>query len=186
MLPFILKVVYIYIIGFILAVLEIQIEGPHGWAEKLPTWRPHPSRWFVKFYQRLTGQKEFTGYHFFLNIFLLLFFHLPFVWVFSWSWQAELELLAFYIIFVVFWDFLWFVLNPSVSLKDFGPQRVWWHKNWWGKFPIDYYVGILLAVAIFIPLILVDPVANIPKLILLVFGNIILTIITIIIYPKAY
>ena len=30
---------YFFFIAFILAHLEIQIEGPHGWAEKLPTWR---------------------------------------------------------------------------------------------------------------------------------------------------
>jgi hypothetical protein len=30
---------YFFFIGLILAHLAIQIEGPHGWAEKLPTWR---------------------------------------------------------------------------------------------------------------------------------------------------
>ena len=30
---------YFFAIAFVLAQLEIQIEGPHGWAEKLPTWR---------------------------------------------------------------------------------------------------------------------------------------------------
>ena len=31
---------YFFLIAFFLAHLEIQIEGPHGWAEKLPTWSP--------------------------------------------------------------------------------------------------------------------------------------------------
>ena len=30
---------YFFLIALILAHLEIQIEGPHGWAQKLPTWR---------------------------------------------------------------------------------------------------------------------------------------------------
>src|SRR5437667_4141 len=48
---------YFFFIAFILAHLEIQIEGPYGWAEKLPTWRwdsPRVRRWFGK---------PVTGYH---------------------------------------------------------------------------------------------------------------------------
>jgi len=43
---FLIKVVYFYIIAIFLAILEIQIEGKHGWAEKLPTWRPRPGSFF--------------------------------------------------------------------------------------------------------------------------------------------
>lgn len=31
---------YIFIMATVLAILEIQIEGKHGWAKNLPTWRP--------------------------------------------------------------------------------------------------------------------------------------------------
>ena len=57
---------YFFLIAFILAHLEIQIEGPHGWAEKLPTWRwdsPGVRRWFGK---------PVTGYHLCLVTLILL------------------------------------------------------------------------------------------------------------------
>ena len=62
---------YFFFIAFILAHLEIQIEGPHGWAEKLPTWRwdgPGVRRWFGK---------PVTGYHLCLVTCILLFLHVP-------------------------------------------------------------------------------------------------------------
>ena len=34
-----LFVLFILIAAFVFAKLEIEVEGPHGWAEKLPTWR---------------------------------------------------------------------------------------------------------------------------------------------------
>jgi len=46
---FLFKVVYFYLIGFFLAILEIQIEGEHGWAAKLPTWRPPKESKIAKF-----------------------------------------------------------------------------------------------------------------------------------------
>ena len=41
----------LFLIAFVLAHLEIQIEGPHRWAEKLPTCRwdsPRVRRWLGK------------------------------------------------------------------------------------------------------------------------------------------
>lgn len=184
--PFIIKILYIYLIGFVLAVLEIQIEGKHGWAEKLPAWRPHPESKLAKWYSRLFSQKDFTGYHFFLNIFLLLMFHLPFVWFMNWTWQAELELLAFFALFVVVWDFLWFVLNPHYSLHDFGPKQVWWHKKWLGQLPVDYTYSLLLVIILFLPLLAINPYLYLLKLLILLVVNLILIILTIWLYPKAY
>lgn len=46
-----------FLIPLVLAHLEIQIEGSHGWAEKLPTWR-----WDSRAVRRWFG-KPVTGYH---------------------------------------------------------------------------------------------------------------------------
>src|SRR6476469_4487627 len=65
---------YFFFIALILAHLEIQIEGPHGWAEKLPTWRwdgPGVRRWFGK---------PVTGYHLCLVMFILLTVTWDFLW----------------------------------------------------------------------------------------------------------
>lgn len=47
------------IVAFTLAKLEIQIEGKHGWAENLPTWRIK-NKWTKIFW----GNQAYTGYHF--------------------------------------------------------------------------------------------------------------------------
>ena len=69
---------YFFAIAFVLAQLEIQIEGAHGWAEKLPTWR-----WQTPAVLRWAG-KPITGYHVFLLLFILLFMHLPMMYVGFW------------------------------------------------------------------------------------------------------
>src|SRR5437667_875685 len=70
---------YFFLLAFVLAHLEIQIEGPHGWAEKLPTRRwdgPGVRRWFGK---------PVTGYHLCLLTLLFLFLHVPQFYGGSWE-----------------------------------------------------------------------------------------------------
>jgi len=103
----------------LLAVIEVQIEGKNGWVANLPAWRPKTGSrlqiWWLKLFK-----KDLTGYHLSLMPFLLLSFHLPFIWGVPWSWLAELEVLAFLVFFAVFWDF--FVVCPKPSLFF---ARVW-------------------------------------------------------------
>src|SRR4029077_20433942 len=100
---------YFFAIAFVLAQLEIQIEGPRGWAEGLPTWR-----WQSPAVLRGAG-KPITGYHVFLLSFILLFIHLPLMYL-GFSWQREAELMSMFCLLAVFWDFLWFVCNPHFGL----------------------------------------------------------------------
>jgi hypothetical protein len=186
LIQFLIKTIYIYIIGFFLAILEIQIEGEHGWAEKLPTWRAKPGSRLDKIYKKIMTNKDLTGYHTVLMIFLFLFFHLPFVWFWQWNIWSELELLSFFILLTVVWDFLWFVLNPKFSLHTFGPEKVWWHKKWLGKFPADYYTGILISLALLLPEAYVFGSVGWYKILILFGVNLVLTIITIRVYPKTY
>lgn len=183
---FIFFLVYLFIIAVVLAVLEIQIEGAHGWAEKLPTWRPGEHNILNRVFRMLAHGKDITGYHLALHIMLFLFFHMPFVFGMYWSWQMELEILSLFTIFFLVWDFLWFVLNPHHSLKDFGPQKIKWHKKWWGRVPVDYPMGVLFGFVLFLPLIYVNPVVYGMKFVLILAVNIVLTLLTILLYPKAY
>lgn len=184
---FLFKTIYFYIIGFFLAILEIQIEGPHGWAEKLPAWRPEPGSWIDRAFKRISGQKELTGYHFVLMVFLFLMFHLVFIWNWQWDIRQELELLGFFVLFTMVWDFLWFVLNPQFSLHDFGPAKVWWHKKWWWRMPVDYYFGILISAAL---LLFAEGSADwrtgVCKAGILLGVNFVLTAIVVRVYPRAY
>ncbi|OIO17933.1 hypothetical protein AUJ29_00680 [Candidatus Kuenenbacteria bacterium CG1_02_38_13] len=184
---FLIKVIYFYIISFFLAVLEIQIEGPHGWAAKLPAWRLASGSKIDKLFRKISGQKELTGYHTALMIFLLLVFHLVFIWDWQWDIFAELELLSMFFLFTAVWDFSWFVLNPLFSLHDFGPNKVWWHKKWLGPAPVDYYFEVFASIALLLPEVLLNNWQDgIYKIAILLGVNLFLTAITVRIYPRAY
>ena len=81
-----LQSLHIFAACIALAFVEIQIEGEHGWAKNLPTWRGQPEwaapgslffamvrntfRWF-------SGGNEITGYHLSLMSFLFVILLLP-------------------------------------------------------------------------------------------------------------
>lgn len=125
--------VYMLVTSFILALLEIQIEGKNGWAKDLPTWRIS-NKLTSLFY----GARPLTGYHLHMNIFVLLLLHLP-VFFTGWSWELECILFGFLIGMWTIEDFLWFVFNPHYGLKKFKKENIPWHKNWWGPVP-DFYI----------------------------------------------
>jgi hypothetical protein len=129
---------YFFAIAFVLAHLEIQIEGAHGWAEKLPTWR-----WQTPAVLRWIG-RPITGYHVFLLLFILLFTHLPVMYV-GFTVEREAELLSLFALLAVFWDFLWFVCNPHFGLERFRAGQVWWFRSWALGLPVPYFVGVVLS-----------------------------------------
>lgn len=118
-----------------LAALEVQIEGPNGWAAALPTWRFGPP-WL----RTIMNGKVLTGYHTFLWSTLLVFFHLPLIIV-GWSLALEATMLSTFATFAVLWDALWFFLNPSPLPR----AKIWWFQRWIGPFPTDYYAAIGLG-----------------------------------------
>jgi hypothetical protein len=123
-----------------LAYLEVQIEGPHGWAEKLPTWKID-TPWIRK----LTNGKPITGYHVGMNAVILAFVHLPLAWN-EWSMAFELRTLSYFFIIAVWWDFLWFLINPHYGIRRFKTENIWWHDKWILGIPKDYYVGTFVSV----------------------------------------
>jgi hypothetical protein len=125
----------------LLALLEIQIEGPHGWAASLPTWR-----WDNRWVRRIWG-RPLTGYHLFLDLFILALLHLPFALTLAeWSWAREFTVLSFLLLFFAGEDFLWFALNPAFGLRKFTKEHVWWHaSSWWWIMPRDYWLALLIG-----------------------------------------
>lgn len=149
----ILTNIYIFILATVLAILEIQIEGPNGWAKNLPTWRPSSDKWYIKLYVKFMSGREATGYHITMFTFVFLIFNLPYAFGLDLNWENWLKTLSFFLIFVVLWDFLWFVLNPHYPLKKFKKEHIWWHKKWLSVAPVDYYGSILLSGIILLPLV---------------------------------
>lgn len=131
-----------------LAGVEIEIEGAYGWAERLPTWFRRRGRG-ARAYGVAMGGRPLTGYHVYALTLPLLVLHLPYVWGVDWTPAGELRTIATYFALAVVWDYLWFVLNPAYGVRRFRRGNVWWFDvPWIWRFPLDYYVGIGLSIAL--------------------------------------
>jgi hypothetical protein len=128
---------YFFVIALVLAHLEIQIEGPHGWAEKLPTWR-----WDSRAVRRWFG-KPITGYHFYLVTLILLFVHVP--QLYGGSWEREADLLAMFFLLAATWDFLWFACNRHFGVHRFRKGQIWWFPTWTLGVPRPYLLVIAFS-----------------------------------------
>jgi hypothetical protein len=149
----IIQAVYLFFMALTLAIIEVQIEGRHGWASKLSTWRPKIGSRLDKMFQKIMSGKLATGYHLAVFIFVLLIMHYPFFGGAHWSWTSELQTLSLFLLFSAVWDFLWIVVNPYFGIKKMSVRHIWWHsKRWWG-IPRDYYLAILGSLLLYIPLI---------------------------------
>lgn len=144
---------YLFIMATVLALLEIQIEGEGGWAKNLPTWRPHPDNVIGKVYKKILSGKELTGYHTLMFTFVLLVFHLPYVFGLTFTLEHWLQTLSLFFIFIALWDFLWFVFNPYHPLKNFAKNNPN-HKAFFLGMPTDYYFSILISLLVVIPIYL--------------------------------
>jgi hypothetical protein len=123
-------------LAYFFAWIEINIEGPAGWASSLPTWRIE-QHWLLDIFW---GSRPMTGYHAWVFPFIFLFFHFPLAFFRRWSWRLEMRVLACVALFWLVEDFLWFVLNPAWGLARFAPQFIPWHKHWIAFAPLEYWL----------------------------------------------
>ena len=133
--------------AIVMALLEIQVEGPDGWAADLPTWRVQ-NRWTKIFY----SGRPLTGYHLYLQLFVLLFVHLPFLLSLSaWTLRAECRVLSFMIFFWIVEDFTWFVINPAFGIRKFRKEHIWWHApHWLFICPRDYVIFLPVGTVLYV------------------------------------
>lgn len=134
---------FLFLIAFILAKLEINIEGKHGWAKNLPTWQIKN-----KVTSFIYGDLPLTGYHFWLMMFILVFLHFPFFIFKEWSLSIELRALSLFFFIWLVEDFLWFVLNPDYGFKKFNKENITWHHQWFTKIPISYFKFAFAGIAL--------------------------------------
>jgi hypothetical protein len=139
-------IAFLLVSAWLFAMLEIQVEGRDGWAEKLPTWRVD-NRW-----TRLVCKKPLTGYHLYAQAFVFFFAHAPFgLGLAPWDIRAELRVVGFVALFWVLEDFLWFACNRDYGISRFNPQCISWHRDaWWWIAPRDYWIGLPLGVACYV------------------------------------
>jgi hypothetical protein len=142
------RTLLLWLWAFGLAGIEIEIEGGRGWAERMPTWFLKRGR-IGRIYGLVMGHRPLTGYHVFAFAIPLLIVHLPFGFGLDWSIEAELGQLAIFFALAVIWDYLWFVNNPAYTVRRFQRGRVWWFEvPWVWRFPLDYYTGVGLSIAL--------------------------------------
>jgi hypothetical protein len=144
----ILRVLFLFGYALLFALAEIEIEGEHGWAERLPTWFRVTTRG-ARFYGRLLPGKPLTGYHLVMFVLPLWSFHIGFFGGVPWTWAAEAATFSAYLIWVATWDLLWFLLNPRYGWARFRKGEIWWHaRTWIGRFPIDYWGALVLSLVV--------------------------------------
>jgi hypothetical protein len=145
------KMLIFAILGaFIVAKLEINIEGKDGWAKNLPTWKVKNS--YTKLF---LGEVPLTGYHFWLFLTVLTLLQFGFVIGIPWSLSLELKIIAMFFVSVIFEDFFWFVLNPAYGIKKLNKVDAYWHTQWVHRIPALYVnyaslIAILLLLSYFI------------------------------------
>ncbi len=128
----------------LLSLFEIQVEGKHGWAEKLPTWKFN-----LKIFNKIPGLKgSFTGYHIFLFICVLFLMHSSFLFM-RWDIRTEAIILSAYMLITNCEDFLWFVLNPYFGIKKFNKNNIPWHEDWLGPIPLQYVYSFIIWIFLF-------------------------------------
>ena len=137
---------WITVLGLVFAKVEIQIEGPNGWAAGLPTWRIESHPLLRVFW----GGRPLTGYHFWVFLFMALAFHLPVFLAGQFSLALEARILGSLMIFWIIEDFLWFVLNPAFGIRRLNRQSVPWHKQWLGPVPLDYVTFLVAGVVLLV------------------------------------
>jgi hypothetical protein len=135
---------WVVLLGYFFANTEIQIEGAHGWATALPTWRIEKHPLLDIFW----GGRAMTGYHAWLFSFMFLAFHLPQTINGRLCWKTEARCIASLMFFWISEDFLWFVLNPAFGLSRFSPGHIPWHKHWLLGVPTDYLTFMLIGMAL--------------------------------------
>lgn len=130
-----LEGLYLFILCHILARVEIHIEGAHGWAVNLPTWRWGPEWWL-----NATNGKELTGYHLWLTLFLIGMFHLPLVFG-GFTLALWAKCLSSYMLVTAAWDLQWFVWNPAWGFDALRAREVPWFRRKILGLPVDYFMG---------------------------------------------
>ena len=117
---------------------EAYVEGRNPWNKRKLGWK-------IKF-----KKYTFPGYHFYLFVVMLplLIIGLPLSIV---GWNKELFgiLLSAFASGIVLEDFMWFVVNPKVKLKefwtDFSDYYPWIKINGKKILPAGYFIGIAVA-----------------------------------------
>ena len=135
------------VLALVMALVEIEIEGPYGWAEKLPT--PYRvSGPVARLFGLVLGGKPLTGYNLLMFAATLVAFHLPFA--FGAPWTAARELAAARRL-----DRLERALGlplvpaePGLRLAPLPAGLRLVARRWLWRLPLDYWVAVAASLVL--------------------------------------
>ena len=119
---------FIFFSALLYALIEIEIEGKEGWAKNLPTAR------------NIIG--KMTLYHVFMFVFIIIMF----IRIYPMYGNNSFITIFYVTSWFLLEDFLWFVLNPYYTLKNYKKEEIWWHSNqsWIAGIPFHNFMGLIL------------------------------------------
>jgi hypothetical protein len=99
---------------------------------------------------KLFSKNWITRYHFFLfYVMIPIFIYLPLI-IYGWNFELFGVLLSAHFSGIVIEDFVWFLVNPQIKIKQFNPKFVNYYP--WLKFgkkiyiPLFYIVDLSIAI----------------------------------------
>lgn len=131
-------IIWMFILAYLHARQETEIEGKAGWARHLPTFRINI------FITKLILGKELTGYHIFMLLMFLTIFHLPLLFI-PFNWKTECIIMGFMSYYWILEDFLFFIVNPHFGLCKFKKGCISWHKRFCFYLPVSYWSGFAIG-----------------------------------------
>ena len=135
------------ILGIVMALFEIQVEGAFGWGANLPTWRVMVHFPILGMWWGYQG-KPLTGYHFYLWLFTFLLTHTAFLFH-KCSLKKELYVISFYVLFTTFEGLFWFPLNPACGWQRFRQGIPWYREHWMLGLPAEYWIRFTVAAVLY-------------------------------------
>ena len=124
------------VLALIFACIEIEIEGPCGWADKLPTPATGPNK------------KSLTIYHYLIFcLMFIVFCSIFFINPRNFNIGNLAFVFAYTLLFFTLEDFYWFSLNPYYKMDGTNiksGKKAWWHYKI-GNCPALYISGPLMA-----------------------------------------
>ena len=140
---------FLFVFIVIYALIEIEIEGPDGWAKNLPT----PKNFLF----------HLSLYHVYM-VTLAILIICAFVYYRDTKQCLEDDekstmykirsvvsrILFMAVAFFLLQDFIWFVLNPSFTVSKYTSEHIQWHTSWFMGIPVFNYVGLAFIVLAFI------------------------------------
>lgn len=118
---------------------EAYVEGRNPWDKRKLGWKLKIGKFYL------------PAYHFYVFFIMLplLVFILP-LSIYGWSWKLFGILLSAYFTGLVIEDFVWFLVNPAVKLKEFHTEFTdyypWIKINGKKIIPTGYLIGPVIAI----------------------------------------